>query len=57
VLHRAETLGKLSGAGQDSKSMHSPYAYASKRDLLEWVARLLEMELTSLDDVRTPTHW
>lgn len=35
--------------------MHSPYAYASKRDLLEWVARLLDMDLTSLDDVRYPT--
>jgi hypothetical protein len=35
--------------------MHSPYAYASKKDLLEWVARMLDMDLTSLDDVRLST--
>jgi hypothetical protein len=33
--------------------MRSPYAYASKKDLLEWVSTLLQMDLTSLDDVRS----
>lgn len=32
--------------------MYGAYTYASKRDLLDWVAGLLEMTVDSLDDVR-----
>lgn len=31
--------------------MHGAYTYASKRDLLDWVAGLLEMTVDSLEDV------
>lgn len=33
--------------------MYGAYTYASKRDLLDWVAGLLEMTVDSLDDVWT----